>query len=212
MPCQDIPSTHHNSYPLHYIIFHLPLVFLSPTSPLPFYSPLSHLFSCTMADSKRAKGLNNFDEDEPVIFCYLLDESLKDAWDRLFRIRASCVPQYQIEVYLKSFYIVLPSSFKQVLDSIFEEGFLEGDPIDTYEKIKTIFGHPMSEKVESTSLLCFYQNEIIKEMKASLDANFCNMLNLSSTINGHMLSQNRKINAIEKNFSLFFPNTKADNT
>ena len=36
---QDIPSTHHNSYPLHYIIFRLPLVFLSPTSPLSFYSP-----------------------------------------------------------------------------------------------------------------------------------------------------------------------------
>ena len=69
----------------------------------------------------------------------------------------------------------------------------------------------MSE-VESTSLLCFYQNEIIKEMKASLDANFRSMLNLSSTINGHTLSQNRKINAIERKFSLFFPNTKDDNT
>ena len=49
-------------------------------------------------------------------------------------IRASYVPQYQIEDYLKSFYIGLPASFKQVLDSIFEEGFLEGDAIDTYEK------------------------------------------------------------------------------
>ena len=28
-----------NSSPSHYIIWHLPLVFLSPTSPLPFYSP-----------------------------------------------------------------------------------------------------------------------------------------------------------------------------
>ena len=70
----------------------------------------------------------------------------------------------------------------------------------------------MSEEVESTSLLGFYQNEIIKEMRASLDANFRNMLNLSSTINGHMLSQNRKINAIDKKFSLFFPNTKDGNT
>ena len=33
----QVPVT--NSYPSHYIIFHLPLVFLSPTSPLPFYSP-----------------------------------------------------------------------------------------------------------------------------------------------------------------------------
>ena len=34
-----IPSTHHNPYLSHYIICHLPLVFLSPTSPLSFYSP-----------------------------------------------------------------------------------------------------------------------------------------------------------------------------
>ena len=33
----QVPIT--NSYPSHYIICHLPLVFLSPTSPLPFYSP-----------------------------------------------------------------------------------------------------------------------------------------------------------------------------
>ena len=65
------------------------------------------------------EGLNNFDEDDPGIFCYLLDESLKDAWDRLLRIRASFVPQYQIEIYLKNFYVALPSSFKHVLDSIF---------------------------------------------------------------------------------------------
>ena len=78
--------------------------------------------------------------------------------------------------------------------------------------MKTIFGHPISEKVESTSLLCFYQSEIIKEMKASLDANFRSVLNLSSTINGHVLSQNRNINAIDKKFSLLFPNTKDGKT
>ena len=45
----NIPSTHHNPYLSHYIIFHLPLVFLSPTSPLPFYSPSlfrSLFFTC----------------------------------------------------------------------------------------------------------------------------------------------------------------------
>ena len=41
-PSQDIPSTHHKSYTSHYIICHFPLVFLSPTSPLPFYSPSFH--------------------------------------------------------------------------------------------------------------------------------------------------------------------------
>ena len=158
------------------------------------------------------ENLSNFDEDDSGIFRYLLDESLKDAWDRLLRIRASYVPQYQIEVYLKSFYVGLPASFKQVLDSIFEGGFLEGDPIDTYERMKTIFGHPINEKVEITSLLLSYQNESIKEIKASLDANFRNILNLSSTINGHVLCQNRKINSIDNKFALFFPKTKDGNT
>ena len=55
------------------------------------------------------ENLNNFDEDDSEIFRYLLDESLKDAWDRLLRIRANYVPQYQIEIYLKSFYVALPS-------------------------------------------------------------------------------------------------------
>ena len=115
------------------------------------------------------ENLNYCDEDDPRVFHYLLDESLKDAWDRLLRIRASFVLQYQIEIYLKRFYVGLPSSYKQVLDSIFEDGFLEGDAVDTYEKMKAIFGHPKGENVESTTLMCFYQNEIIKEMKASLD-------------------------------------------
>ena len=48
------------------------------------------------------ESLNNFDEDDSGIFRYLLDESLKDAWDRLLKIRASYVPQYQIEIYLKN--------------------------------------------------------------------------------------------------------------
>ena len=58
------------------------------------------------------ENLNNFDEEDSGIFCYLLDESLKDAWDRLLRIRASYVPQYEIEIYLIFFMLVylLPSS------------------------------------------------------------------------------------------------------
>ena len=66
----------------------------------------------------------------------------------------------------------------------------------------------MNDKVESTTLLCFYQNKIIKEMKSSLDANFRNLLNLNSSINGNVLSQNRRMNAIERKFALFFPSAK----
>ena len=158
------------------------------------------------------ENLNNFDEDDSGIFHYLLDESLKDACYRLLRIRASYVPQYQIEIYLKSFYIALPSSFKHVLDSIFEEGFLEGDAVDTYEKMKTIFGHPKGDHVVPITLLCFYENETIKEMKASLDMNFCNMLNLSFAINGHVLSQNIRLNTIDRKLSICLKKDKNDKT
>ena len=72
--------------------------------------------------------LNNFDEDDSGIFRYLLDESLKDAWDRLLRIRASYVPEYQIEIYPKNIYVGLPASSKQVLDSILKRVFLKGIP------------------------------------------------------------------------------------
>ena len=54
------------------------------------------------------ESFNNFDEDDPRIFYYLLDESSKDAWDRLLRIRGSYVPQYQTEIYLKSFMLAYP--------------------------------------------------------------------------------------------------------
>ena len=85
--------------------------------------------------------------------------------------------------------------------------FLRGMLQIPMKKMKTIFGHPMNE-VQYLD----YQNKIIKEMKASLDANFCKMLNLSSTINNHVLYKNRNINAIDNNFALFFPKTKDGNT
>ena len=77
--------------------------------------------------------------------------------------------------------------------------------------MKTIFGNSKGKNVESTTLMCFYQNEIIKEMKASLDANFRSVLNLSSIINGHVLTQNRKINALDKKFSLYYQKGEDDN-
>ena len=67
-------------------------------------------------------------------------------------------------------------------------------------------------KLKPHLFFLFYQNESIKEIKASLDANFRNLLNLSSTINSHMLYQNRKINSIDNKFALFFPKTKDGNT
>ena len=69
----------------------------------------------------------------------------------------------------------------------------------------------MSEKVESNSLLCFYQNEIIKEMKSSLDANFRNVLNLTSSINGNVLNLNRRMNDLERKVSLATYTSSAKN-
>ena len=80
------------------------------------------------------------------------------------------------------------------------------------KKMKTIFGHPMNDKVESTTLLCFYQNEIIKEMKSSLDANFRNVLNLTSSINGNVLTLNRRMNAIERRSSFSLSSAKDGTT
>ena len=48
-------------------------------------------FNKTQLDTQMHKAyinesLDNFDEDDPGISRYLLDESLKDAWDRPLRI------------------------------------------------------------------------------------------------------------------------------
>ena len=55
----QVPIT--NSYPSHYIICHLPLVFLSPTSPLPFYSPFFcssfHCFDVLLGSFARLVGI-----------------------------------------------------------------------------------------------------------------------------------------------------------
>ena len=45
----QVPIT--NPYLPHYIICHLPLVFLSPTSPLPFYSPFFCSILCLVVSS-----------------------------------------------------------------------------------------------------------------------------------------------------------------
>ena len=58
-----IPSTHRNPYLSHYIICHFPLVFLSPTSPLPFYLPSLSLYP---------PSLSLFASSCPLAFCFLV--------------------------------------------------------------------------------------------------------------------------------------------
>lgn len=147
---------------------------------------------------------DNLAKDDPGLlnFKYLSDESLKEAWDRLLKIQTSARPQYHVKLFLRSLYVGLPLAHRRVLDSIFENDFLGGDAFDTYEKMKNIFGQPTVETIEPTGLVCFYQNELIKETKSSMDSNFRGIFNLASTINGHVVSQNRRIDALDKKISL----------
>ena len=82
--------------------------FLPSSSALDNLSILSKLINNDATERPTGitnENLDDFDDDDSGIFRYLLDESLKDACDRLLRIRVSYVPQYQIEVYLKTFYV-----------------------------------------------------------------------------------------------------------
>ena len=142
--------------------------------------------------------------DDPGIlnFKYFGDESLKEAWDRLLKIQVSARPQFHIKLFLKSFYVGLPLAHRRVLDSIFENDFLGSDAFDTYEKMKSIFGQPKVETIEPITLECFRQTELIKETKASMDSNFRGIFNLASKINSNVVSQNRRIDALDQKISL----------
>ena len=69
--------------------------FLSSSSALDNPSILSKLINNDATERPTGitnESLDDFDEDDSGIFRYLLDESLKDGWDRLLWIRASYVP------------------------------------------------------------------------------------------------------------------------
>ena len=95
-----IPSTRRNPYLSHYIICHLPLVFLSPTSPLSFYSPSLSilplflylpLFACSMFAcvldcllvTMAQDNTKLSPENEILNFKQREGENLKDAWYRI---------------------------------------------------------------------------------------------------------------------------------
>ena len=93
----NIPSTHHNPYLSHYIICHLPLVFLSPQftfailfvlslSILPLFSACL-LFACVLVCllAVMASLISSLlsPESEVLNFKQREGENLKDAWYRI---------------------------------------------------------------------------------------------------------------------------------
>ena len=97
----NIPSTHHNPYLSHYIICHLPLILLSPTSPLPFYLPSlsqsSPLFSVC-----------------PVLFACVLDYLLP--WRKIIpNCVISRIPIIMISLVLRLLLLMMLSLVKSIL-------------------------------------------------------------------------------------------------
>ena len=104
----------------HYIICHLPLVFLSPTSPLPFYlpslfrSPLFRLL-VVMASPLSAPLSPEF---EVLHFKQRQGENLKDAWFRMMESYRNCTFEVNLRILLRNFYVGLNMSHRQLLDCV----------------------------------------------------------------------------------------------
>ena len=121
----NIPSTHHNPYLSHYIIYHLPLVFLSPTSPLPFYSPslsqsppLFRLPFCLLVIMSSSLSAPISPEFEVLHFKQRQGENLKDAWYRMMESYRKCTLEVNFRILLRNFYVGLNMSHRQLLDCI----------------------------------------------------------------------------------------------
>ena len=141
----EVPIT--NSYPSHYIICHLPLVFLSPTSPLPFYSPslsqspplfrLPVVYLVVMASSLSAPMSPEF---EVLHFKQRQGENLKDACYRMMESYRKCTLEVNFRILLCNFYVGLNMTHRQLLDCTAKGKFIEIDPSIAHEIIEGIVG------------------------------------------------------------------------
>ena len=144
MTSQDIPSTHHKLFPSHYIICHLPLVFLSPTSPLPFYSPSlfrSPLFRLlVIMASPLSSPLSP--ENEVLNFKQREGENLKDAWYRICNAQNRSTRKQSTSVLLRNFYVGASPCYRYILDTIIRGNFLGCHTFDSYNAMLDLFGPP----------------------------------------------------------------------
>ena len=131
----QVPIT--NSYHSHYIICHLPLVFLSPTSPLPFYSPPLFRLLVVMASPLSTPLSPEF---EVFHFKQRQGENLKDAWLRIMESHHNCTSEINLRILLRNFYVGLNLSHRQLLDCATKGNFIEIDPHIAHEIIEGIVG------------------------------------------------------------------------
>ena len=120
------PSQTH--LPRTYIIFHLPLVFLSPTSPLPFYLPsLSQsppLFPVCLVIMSSSLSAPMSPDFEVLHFKQRQGENLKDAWYRMIESYHKCTLEVNFRILLCNFYVGLNMAHRQLLDCIAKGNFI----------------------------------------------------------------------------------------
>ena len=116
----DIPTAITIPYLPHYIICHLPLVFLSPTSPLPFYSPSLFRLPLFRLLVIMASPLSSplSPENEVLNFKQREGEDLKDAWYRICNAQNRSTRKQSTAVLLRIFYVGVTPWNRYVLDTI----------------------------------------------------------------------------------------------
>jgi len=150
----QVPIT--NSSPSHYIICHLPLVFLSPPLHFTFSVlftlsfPFSYLFRlpflCArvlvaylviMASPLSAPMSPEF---EVLHFKQRQGKNLKYAWYRMMEYYRNCTWEVNFRILLRKLYVGLNMSHRQLLDCIAKGIFIEIDPSIAHEIIEGIVG------------------------------------------------------------------------
>ena len=110
-----IPSTYHK--PLSFALHFLPLVFLSPTSPLPFYLPFFRrvivirllpvclCVACLLVIMSSTPIIITTPESEVLNFKQREEENLKDAWYRICNAQNRSNRKLSTSVLLRNFYV-----------------------------------------------------------------------------------------------------------
>ena len=125
-------------------------------------------------------------ENEVLNFKQRLGENLKDAWLRIMESHRNCTYEINLRIFLRSVYVGLNMSHRQLLDCVAKRNFIEIDPHIALEIIEGIVGtlpqqkgpHPTKEETQVFEKNC----EVTKILQKSLEplknvsGNIMNML------------------------------------